>query len=426
MPGINSADNRFGPSSFVVGTVLGNGCNYTSIQSAINDAFAAGGSSVLIRAGTYTENLTLAAGVDLLGVSGDGRPPNALVKINGNHTYSGNGFTLIQDIQFLAAAGDAFTIIAPPAGNSLVGIKFSRVDASAGRGFVVTGTGGGAAVIGISSLIGSSAEAFVLTDGSLQFDATDVTSNTSYALSLNGFCGVNASNGSTINGDTAAVLLNSATSNCVSQDCSFSSSNGPSFLFAAAGTVANTTTIHSSSGISGFYVEGTGNYQYAGDYFTGGNSSIDPLVTVTVYKWRPYATAGTTLTAFRGTSSFDSTQFTCVDGFVQLVAGPTGITWSEIGVNTLGTANSGYFGTAVLNLTLPASPVLGDTIKVKNGPGLVTVIANAGQFIKIGNNTSVVTGSAASSSDGDALDLSYQTSTATWTADSVIGNWLIT
>lgn len=424
MPGFSNADNKFGPSSFVVGTVLGDGCNYTSIQSAINDAFAAGGSSVLIRAGSYTENLTLMGGVDLLAIAGDGRPPTPVVQINGNHTFTSNGFSVVQDIGFNAAAGDLFTITAPLAGFSVVAFKFCRLDAPAGRGCVITGTGGGAAIVCVQSEISSDAEGIIATDASIQLYTTSVTSNTVNAISLNGSSGINATVGSILNGSSAAVIINSASSNCVSSDCTFSANNGPTILFNAAGTVANTNTMHGSSGISGFYIEGVGNYQYASDYFNGVNSDIDPLVTVSVYKWKPYGTAGTSVTAVRGTSSFDSTSFAVVDGFVTFTGSAGSFVWVDQAAPTVVTANQGNFVDSTITLTLPAAPVQGDTCKFKMrvAPQPMVIAANAGQTLQVASGTGTT---ATSTAQGDAMELTYQASTATWCADSIIGLWTV-
>src|SRR5579872_1952375 len=68
----SNADNKFGPTGFIVGKVLGQGCNYTSIQSAINDAALSTPSTVFIQAGQYTEDITMAAGVSIWGFTGLG------------------------------------------------------------------------------------------------------------------------------------------------------------------------------------------------------------------------------------------------------------------------------------------------------------------------------------------------------------------
>ena len=78
MVGFGSSDNKFGPTSFIVGETLGDGCNYAGgagIQQAIDDAFALGiATTVYIRSSgiPYTVNLLLKDRVELQGVTIDG------------------------------------------------------------------------------------------------------------------------------------------------------------------------------------------------------------------------------------------------------------------------------------------------------------------------------------------------------------------
>ena len=80
---------------FVVGPVGEAG--YQTIQSAITAANAAGGGLVFIQKGTYTENLTLFSGVDLLGSS------NIDTTIVGVHTPPTSGSLSIQGLALSSA-----------------------------------------------------------------------------------------------------------------------------------------------------------------------------------------------------------------------------------------------------------------------------------------------------------------------------------
>ena len=75
----------YGTAKWIVSPVAGQGTN-TTIQSAINASSA--GDTVFIRDGTYTENLTLKAGVQLVSY-GTGEFQN--VTIIGKMSYSGSG-----------------------------------------------------------------------------------------------------------------------------------------------------------------------------------------------------------------------------------------------------------------------------------------------------------------------------------------------
>ena len=77
-----NANNFSGLSPFIVSSTAGQG-SYSTIQAAINAANAAGGGTVYIDVGTYTENLTLYGNISLIGAMAPGQ---ATVTIIGNHT----------------------------------------------------------------------------------------------------------------------------------------------------------------------------------------------------------------------------------------------------------------------------------------------------------------------------------------------------
>lgn len=77
---INNATNVYSNSRYIVDNVA-TGSPFTTIQSAINAAVAAGGAaSIWVRQGTYTENLTLYSGIDIEGQE------SSLSIIIGTHT----------------------------------------------------------------------------------------------------------------------------------------------------------------------------------------------------------------------------------------------------------------------------------------------------------------------------------------------------
>lgn len=90
--------------------------------------------------------------------------------------------------------------------------------------------------------------------------------------------------------------------------------------------------------------------------------------------------------------------------------------------------NKGYFLTAISTPTLPAAPSQGDRICfVCDTASVVTVTANAGQSIRIGNTASAVAGTAASTQRGDVLQLVYRSSGAVWiAAPAPVGSWNVT
>lgn len=86
--------NTFGVAKWVVSPDATQG-NFTTIQAAINAASS--GDNIFVRPGTYTEDLTLKAGVNLTGLRGDGKTPT--VTIIGNCTHNTAGTVSIADFK---------------------------------------------------------------------------------------------------------------------------------------------------------------------------------------------------------------------------------------------------------------------------------------------------------------------------------------
>ena len=91
----------------------GNG-DFTTIAAALTASVS--GTDIFIRPGTYTENLTLKAGVNLVGFKGDESTPN--VTIIGKLTYTVAGTCTVSNIRlqtisdfFLAVTGSAASVI---------------------------------------------------------------------------------------------------------------------------------------------------------------------------------------------------------------------------------------------------------------------------------------------------------------------------
>lgn len=89
-----TCDNDYGTAKLIVDSTAGNG-NYTTIAAALTAASS--GQTIFIRPGTYTENLTLKAGVNLVAYLGDSVLPN--VTIIGKATYTGTGNCSISNIR---------------------------------------------------------------------------------------------------------------------------------------------------------------------------------------------------------------------------------------------------------------------------------------------------------------------------------------
>ena len=104
---IQTSTNHYQESRYIVGV----GSPYTTIQGAINAANAAGGGVILIRPGTYAENLTLYNGIVLEGIGEE----NAIIQ--GTHTPPNLGTIRFENIQFRGAAS---VLLSAAAGSALI------------------------------------------------------------------------------------------------------------------------------------------------------------------------------------------------------------------------------------------------------------------------------------------------------------------
>jgi hypothetical protein len=107
---------------------------------------------------------------------------------------------------------------------------------------------------------------------------------------------------------------------------------------------------------------------------------------------------------------------------------PSGFPWTDEAASFNASSNNGYFVTAVATATLPPTPSQGDVIRiVSDTASIVTILANGGQKIRLGNVISAAAGTAASTRIGDAMELVYRTADTTWyNFASPVGSWNIT
>lgn len=117
-----------------------------------------------------------------------------------------------------------------------------------------------------------------------------------------------------------------------------------------------------------------------------------------------------------GLASFNNTEFT-VDGngFVSLTSFEA-FSWIDEAASFNALPATGYFVTATATATLPSAPTQGNTIEfiVDSASGILTVQANTGQFIQIGQTKSVIAGKAVSNFPGDSLLIVYRAADAVW------------
>ncbi len=105
--------NNYGPAKFIVASSAANG-THTSIATALTSASS--GDTIFIRPGTYTENITLKAGVNLAAYDADASTPN--VTILGTCSFALAGTVSLSGINLktnsancLSITGSAATIV---------------------------------------------------------------------------------------------------------------------------------------------------------------------------------------------------------------------------------------------------------------------------------------------------------------------------
>lgn len=127
------ATNNYGPAKFIVSANIYEG-THTTIASALTSASS--GDTIFIRTGSYTENLTLKAGVDLAAFEADAQTGN--VNITGKTTFTAAGVVTISGIRF--TTNSDFAIVVSGNSNSLLILENCYINClSTGINFTSTG-----------------------------------------------------------------------------------------------------------------------------------------------------------------------------------------------------------------------------------------------------------------------------------------------
>jgi hypothetical protein len=133
------------------------------------------------------------------------------------------------------------------------------------------------------------------------------------------------------------------------------------------------------------------------------------------------APAAATLTAGAGIS------ITNGSNSITIAASTGAFTWSETSGAFNAVKQNGYFITTTATATLPASPTEGDTIIFSvDTTNLLTITANTGQTIRLGNTVTAAAGTAVNTLQGDSINLVYKSTGTVWIALSSVGQWNLT
>ena len=398
-----TSDNNYATSLFIVGP--SGHANYTTIQSAITAASA--GSTIYVLEGTYTENLTLKAGVSMVS--------SADVTIVGKCTADFAGSASISGIklqtngaQFLDMPGNAATIL------NLINCNLIVSDAVAG---ITAGSGGSTCALTIDNCKGDIANSggkLFGTNGSLTTvlikDSTITNSGNSTAACFSGPL-------VTILDSSLSFALNpQGTHGITSRNSTFDTS------------AVNAVPIYTGS--SG------GSYLFTNCYFSSGTAySIqggggDP---VTLENCDCSSNSSDTFALFFGgivlninNVSFTGTATDVSNSGIAIIPIPTTNDWAENSGTFLGTINIDYLFIGASTITLPAAPIQGTSFRcVVDTAAAIVITANTGQSIRFGSAISSVAGTLTNGAIGDAVELVYRSTGLVWITRNAVGTWLL-
>lgn len=439
----------------LTGVVIGNNTSAMTALSGVDNAVLItnlGGTPLLLPNGTTGQVLTATTGAQPSWAN----PAAATITIDGNTgSATGNPITFTGGATGLTFTGAGTTVtlggtLSPANGGTggltgiLIGNGASAVSAIAvTQHDVLVGSTGNS----ITSVSPSTA-GFVLTsnglgnDPSFQASSAGVTSVTgtanqilanpttgAVALSLIGpyaptsLTGVLTGNGSgSISGSVVTqfgVIVGGA-SNAVS-----------STLVGATGTVLqgntgaaptySTATYPSTTTINDILYSSANNVV---GQITAANNGVLISGTTGIPYWLADGGTGQVLTATAGAPPSWTTPTS------------TNMIWTEEAVSFAAVANNGYFVTGTATVTLPASPLQGDTVIIQDdtAAGVITIVSGNGGQIRVGTNISAVTTGSVSTSalvpstsnQGNSITLTYRSADTTWHARALEGNWTVT
>jgi len=350
--------NNYGPSKFIVTSSSANG-THTTIASALTAASS--GDTIFIRPGTYTENLTLKAGVNLTAYESDSSlNGSGSVIISGTCTFTAAGSVSISGIQLqtnsaalLAVTGSSASIV------NLIhcylnctnntGITFSSSSSSAQIN--IRGSSGELGTTGIAYFAHSSAGTLEIRFGHFMNSGNSTTNNTVSAglltiYSTNFRSPITTSGTGDINLNYVTMNMGTENVTCLTHGGSGSAYRQVSycrFITGSASAVSISTTLSVNyteiNCDNANAITGTGTLIYAGNYFAGTSSGLNSTLT-----FNPLIeTSGVVYwVSTRGTTPADSTTYYLLQTSTNLAAASSSQT--RVVINKTGTIKAVYGG----------------------------------------------------------------------------------
>lgn len=308
--------NAFGPAAFIVDATTSNG-THSTIASAITAAVS--GQTIFVKPGTYTENLTLKAGVNLTAYGSDSSlNGTGNVIISGTCTLTAAGSVTISGIQLqtnsaalLAVTGSAASIVNLENCylncTNATGITFSSSSASAAIN--IRNCSGNLGTTGIALFSHSSAGTLLILGSDFSNTGASTTANTVSAGSFrsrrivifnpttssgtgnidSNWCGFNT------NSENVTAITSGGSGGGVFNQCNILGGS------ASAVSISNTTLIDNStiSSTNTNAITGAGTLTYGGLDFSSTSDTIN-TTTQTACVYRPGITRSLHQPAFLG------------------------------------------------------------------------------------------------------------------------------
>ena len=294
-------ENRRWLSEYVVdaSSTVGERGTYTTVQAAITAASAAGGGTVYIRPGTYSENLTMASGVNLIGVTPS---ISTSVVISGTHNFNSVASASYQNIEFTASGGDIIVTttgsVSTVFSNCFFILSSNTICSTANASF--SGT-----FYNCVAITGSPTNIWAQTAGTFTWYQGVVSSLGGSSITI-----LAAGTSSYIFRNTffSHDLETTGTASITCNECEFSTGTTETINVNSAGsTIAVSSSTISCNAVSGDFAVGTGTLEYVDIGLTGSAQDINGSLTTTVYDWKPYSTAAASEAAVdKGVCGFDN------------------------------------------------------------------------------------------------------------------------
>jgi len=289
--------NTFCQATWIVSPTSSNG-THTTIQSAINSASS--GDTIFVRDGTYTEDLTLKAGV--LITCDRGSPANPNVTVIGNATFTGTGTATLANLRLQTNSGFLVTVSGANVSalrllscslqcTNHTGISYTNSNASSS---IFLSLCGGDTALGYALYSSSSAGTLEIRYSNFTNSGASTTQNTNSAGTVNiHYCqffnpfstsssGVLNSNFSYL--DTSAQNVTAVTTAGTGQSAfrynDVYSGSASAISVGAGTTVSLYEAVISSSNTNA--ITGAGTLNYGGVIFVGSSKTINTTTTVPV------------------------------------------------------------------------------------------------------------------------------------------------